>query len=125
MLIGDPRQGEFWIDLKEALEHESGQTSRQILIPFLERGRFRKLEILCDHLPKWLTWELERLGMSAESEAIDVTGHGQRVTIYPRDTPEGRARQVGLLGAAPALLLPCPREQARQRPAGGQEIVDL
>lgn len=117
MLLGDPRQGAFWIDLKEALNHASGSTSRQILIPFLQAGRFRKLEILCDHLPKWLSWELERLDMSAESEMIDATGNGLRVTIYPRTTPEGRARQVGLLGAGPALLLPCPKEQQRMAAA--------
>lgn len=112
LLIGDPRQGVFWIDLKEALNHESGSTSRQILIPFLQQGRFHKLEILCDHLPKWLSWELERLDLSAESEMIDATGNGLRVTVYSRNTPEGRARKVGLIGAGPALLLPCPREKS-------------
>lgn len=121
MLVGDPCDGYFWIDLKEALNHESGQTSRQILIPFLERGQFRRLEILCDHLPKWMTWEMERLDMSADSEEIDATGSGLRVTVYPRNTPEGRARKVGLLGAGPAALLPCPRE--RQSSAG--RVIDL
>ncbi|MBK1680715.1 Fe-only nitrogenase accessory protein AnfO [Rhodocyclus tenuis] len=120
MLVGDPRDGCFWIDLKEALNHESGQTSRQILIPFLERGQFRRLEVLCDHLPKWMTWEMERLDMSAESEEIDATGSGLRVTVYPRNTPEGGARKVGLLGAGPALLLPCPRE----RQNSGGRVID-
>lgn len=111
MLKGDPRAGCFWIDLKEALAHESAPTSRQILIPFLEGGRFRQLEVLCDHLPKWMAWEFERLNLCAESEEIDATGSGLRVTIYPCDTPEGRARKPGLLGAGPALLLPCPHER--------------
>jgi len=111
MLMGDPRAGWFWIDLKEALTHESAPTSRQILIPFLEGKRFRQLEILCDHLPKWMAWEFERLNLCAESEEIDATGSGLRVTVYPCDTPEGRARKPGLLGAGPALLLPCPRER--------------
>ncbi|QWT45391.1 Fe-only nitrogenase accessory protein AnfO [Azospira inquinata] len=124
LLIGDPREGSFWIDLKEALEHPSGPTSRQILIPFLEKIPFRKLEIVCDHLPKWLAWELERLDMSAESDLVDVTGNGLRVTVYPRNTPEGRARKVGLLGAGPALCLPCPREK-RRRAADLQDITDL
>jgi Fe-only nitrogenase accessory protein AnfO len=125
MLIGDPRAGNFWIDLKEALEHESRPTSREILIPFLERGRFRQLEILCDHLPKWMSWELERLDMSAESEEIDATGRGVRVTVYPRDTPEGKARKVGLLGAGPALLLPCPHAQQRKAGTPEAETIDF
>jgi Fe-only nitrogenase accessory protein AnfO len=115
MLVGDPQAGHFWIDLKDALAHESAQTSRQILIPFLSSGRFRKLEILCDHLPKWLSWELERLNLSAESEDIDATSSGLRVTVYARNTPEGLARKVGLLGAGPTLQLACPRELKRQQ----------
>lgn len=125
MLIGDPREGHFWIDLKDALKHESGSTSRQILIPFLQAGRFRKLEVLCDHLPKWLSWELERLDLSAESEMLDATGNGLRVSVYPRDTPEGRARQVGLLGGGPAALLPCPRERQREAGPPPGDIVDF
>lgn len=115
MPVGDPQAGHFWIDLKDALAHESTQTSRQILIPFLSNGRFRKLEILCDHLPKWLSWELERLNLSAESEEIDATSVGLRVTVYARNTPEGLARKVGLLGAGPTLQLACPRELKRQQ----------
>lgn len=124
MLIGDPRDGHFWIDLKDALKHESGSTSRQILIPFLQAGRFRQLEILCDHLPKWLSWELERLQLSAESEMIDATGSGLRVTVLPCDTADGRRRKPGLLGAGPAALLPCPRELARQKPPA-DDLVDF
>jgi len=119
MLVGDPQAGHFWIDLKDALAHESAQTSRQILIPFLSSGRFRKLEILCDHLPKWLSWELERLNLSAESEDIDATSAGLRVTVYARNTPEGLARQVGLLGAGPTRQLACPRELQRQQALTG------
>ena len=125
MLIGDPRDGHFWIDLKDALNHESGSTSRQILIPFLQAGRFRQLEVLCDHLPKWLSWELQRLDLSAESEMIDATGSGLRVTVYPRNSPEGRARQVGLLGASPAALLPCPRERQGLTPPPLGDVVDF
>ena len=119
MRVGDPQAGHFWIDLKEALAHESAQTSRQILIPFLSSGRFCKLEILCDHLPKWLSWELERLNLSAESEDIDATSAGLRVTVYARNTPEGLARKVGLLGAGPTPQLACPRELQRQQALTG------
>ncbi|THF65929.1 Fe-only nitrogenase accessory protein AnfO [Pseudothauera nasutitermitis] len=124
--LSDAEPGCFWIDLAEALKYVPTPTSRQILIPFLERGQFRKLEIVCDHIPKWMAWEMERLDLSAESEAVDSSGVGVKVTVYTRHTPEGRARKAGLLGAGPALCLPCPRDRERRRlPAADRvEVAD-
>ncbi|MQY52353.1 Fe-only nitrogenase accessory protein AnfO [Rhodocyclus tenuis] len=117
--IGAPQEGRFWIDLGEALKDASQATSRQILIPFLERGGFNTLEIVCDHVPKWMSWELERLDMRVTSEDIDSTGHGLRVTVY---SPHAPTRPQRLPGAAPALPhRECPRERARQ---GTPALID-
>lgn len=109
--LADGRPGHYWIDLRAALEHHSNPTSRNILIPFLAAGQFVKLEVLCDHLPKWMAWELERMDLSAESEPVDATGAGLRVSIHSRKSPEGRMRPPGLADGARVLCLPCPRER--------------
>jgi len=124
MLTMGGAPGHYWIDLRAALEHPANPTSRNILIPFLAAERFIKLEILCGHLPKWMAWELERMDLSAETEDIDATGHGIRVTVYSRLTPEGRARQPGLLGSSAAGLgQPCPRE-LKSLAGPGRQIID-
>lgn len=105
----------YWINLRAALEHTSNPTSRNILIPFLAAGRFGKLEVLCDHLPKWMAWEFERLDLAAETEPIDATGVGLKVTVYSRQSPDGRKRPRGLAGAGAALCLPCPRDGGRRQ----------
>ncbi|MDR2031952.1 MAG: Fe-only nitrogenase accessory protein AnfO [Azoarcus sp.] len=114
--LHDNGGGHYWIDLRAALEHASNPTSRNILIPFLAAGHFGKLEVLCDHLPKWMAWEFERMDLAAETEAIDATGVGLKVTVYSRRSPEGRHRPRGLANAAALPCLPCPRD-AQRRPA--------
>jgi Fe-only nitrogenase accessory protein AnfO len=115
MPVRDGEAGHYWIDLRAALEHASNPTSRNILIPFLVAGRFGKLEVLCDHLPKWMAWEFERMDLAAETETLDATDSGLKVTVYSRQSPDGRGRPRGLAGAGTALCLPCPRDGARQQ----------
>lgn len=117
--MGGPEEGWFWLDLAAALDAPAQATSRDILIPFLEAKRFQKLEILCDHLPKWLAWELERLQLAAETEEVDATGKGVRLLVYPPQTADGRRRPVGLPGGSAPQCLPCPRQQGRAGAAGG------
>lgn len=46
--------GEFHFNLIDALANSGeGHTSRRLLQPFLQQKQFRRLEIICDHLPKW------------------------------------------------------------------------
>ncbi|WP_022722258.1 Fe-only nitrogenase accessory protein AnfO [Rhodopseudomonas sp. B29] len=58
--------GTFRIDLAAALGRDSGLNSRQILLPILEGSAFDKLEILCDHLPRWFDAKLSDLNLKAE-----------------------------------------------------------
>lgn len=115
--------GHFWIDLRAALEHPSNPTSRHLLIPFLQAGRFVRLEVLCGHLPKWMAWEIERLDLAAETTPLDDAGDGLRVSIHTRRSAEGLRRPRGLAGSAAVLALPCPRE-ARSRPPAA-DVTDV
>lgn len=46
--------GHYAISLKEIQENHSGVTTKQVLLPFLQKGAFNNLEILCNHVPPWL-----------------------------------------------------------------------
>jgi Fe-only nitrogenase accessory protein AnfO len=85
MPVGDLRDGLYRINLTEVLSKDPNLSSKQILIPFMENTTFQKLEIFCDHPPRWLSTEFERLKMSAEAEALDKSGHELKITVCPRN----------------------------------------
>jgi len=51
--------GDFYISIKEVQENGSGMTSKQVLMPILQQGKFYSLEIHCNHVPPWLEVELQ------------------------------------------------------------------
>jgi len=66
--IGD---GYYRISIKEVQEADAGVTTKQILMPFLRRGSFYQLEIICNHIPPWLELEAMTGGnLLYESEKI-------------------------------------------------------
>ena len=79
-------EGVFKIDLASTLGRNPGLTSRQVLIPFMKRGAFNKLEVLCSHLPRWFNAQLECSGMTAFVEKLgdDML----RVTVTPIGAPK-------------------------------------
>lgn len=77
--IGD---GRFRISLKEIQANNSGFTSKQVLQPFLRKGRFYELEVLCGHVPPWLEAELAAGNMAGEVEKINRDEI--KVTIYKK-----------------------------------------
>lgn len=50
--------GCYRISIKEIQENDTGVTSKQVLLPFLRKGTFYSLEVLCNHVPPWLEAEL-------------------------------------------------------------------
>ncbi len=82
--IGTAGDGRFRINLAEALENDPSLNSKQILIPVLEKFAFQKLEIICDHLPRWFPQECERLKLLTESESPNTAGRGIRVVVLPK-----------------------------------------
>jgi Fe-only nitrogenase accessory protein AnfO len=81
--VGDMSDGCYRIDLAEILDREPGLNSKQILIPFFQETGFKKLEVLCDHRPKWFGKELGSLNVCIASEGVADSGHGITVTICP------------------------------------------
>ncbi|MDF9408904.1 MAG: Iron only nitrogenase protein AnfO (AnfO_nitrog) [Pelotomaculum sp. PtaB.Bin013] len=50
--------GCYRISLKEIQEGNTGITTKQALLPFIRKGEFYELEVLCSHVPPWLEAEL-------------------------------------------------------------------
>jgi len=50
--------GCYLISIKEIQENNTGFTSKQAILPFLRKGLFYQLEIICNHIPPWLETEL-------------------------------------------------------------------
>lgn len=50
--------GSYFISLKDVQSGSTGVTSKQVLLPFLKKGCFHELEVVCSHIPPWLEMEL-------------------------------------------------------------------
>lgn len=79
--LGD---GLLKVDIAAVMRKLPGLNSRQILIPVLEGGGFRELEVICDHLPRWFGAKLAQLGLDYTSETMP--GIGVVATITRPDT---------------------------------------
>lgn len=58
--------GCYSISLKEIQEKNTGFTSKEALLPFLRKGGFYSLEVVCNHIPPWLEAEMAGGGYSWE-----------------------------------------------------------
>lgn len=83
--VGNNSDGYYKINLAEVLRNDLGLNSRQVLIPFMETTAFKKLEIFCDHLPRWFLWEIEHLNLRKESETLDASGYGIKIIVIPNN----------------------------------------
>ena len=94
LLAGAPGEGRYRIDLVELLRAGSCHVSRDVLMPFFETVSFGRLEIFCEHVPRWFAGELPELGLVGESETPDAARGGLAVVVIPesgaRSRPPGR-----------------------------------
>lgn len=92
----DPeRAGHYRVDLRQAMAQKGVHNSRRVLLPFLREASFERLDIICDHVPRWFEYELPELGMGSTVESqSDFT----RVHVYPK----GRATQTSEFGQIPS-----------------------
>lgn len=78
-------------DLRSTLARHPEQNSRSVLVPLLESARFSKLDITCDHCPRWVSNNLALFGYEIERQ-VEERGHVRLVLVR-----NGQA-------ASPALL---------------------
>ena len=81
--VGDSNDGYYQINLAEILKKDVSLNSKQVLVPFMSGVTFKKLEVLCDHPPRWFSNELGKLNLMVESELPDSAGQGLKVMVVP------------------------------------------
>jgi Fe-only nitrogenase accessory protein AnfO len=64
-------EGNYYLNLKEMLDKNPELSSKKVLLPFLTEKNFKELEVICDHIPKWLNEELKKQGMTASEGKVD------------------------------------------------------
>ncbi len=92
--VGSPEEGYYRIDLIDLLQSGVPHVSREVLMPFFETISFQRLDVVCDHVPRWFSMELMGLGLRIESQTPVLTGKGMIVTVIPkcgsRSCPPGK-----------------------------------
>jgi Fe-only nitrogenase accessory protein AnfO len=78
--VGD---GCYRINLANILANDTSLNSKQVLVPFMEGGTFKQLEVLCDHPPRWFARELYKLNLTVASEQPNNAGKGCKVLVVP------------------------------------------
>lgn len=58
-------EGVYLVNLKTVLNLDCSLTSKKLLLPFLRKKDYKKLKIVCDHIPKWFATELAPLNLVA------------------------------------------------------------
>lgn len=68
--LGESCAGVYTIDISEAQVCDGGHNSREILIPFFRTTQFSRIDILCDHVPKWFSSELATMKLNYSTEVV-------------------------------------------------------
>lgn len=78
--IYERQPGKYYTDLRDVMNGKTSYNSKQILLPFIKNESYSVLEILCDHIPKWLEREQSELKirMSVENYKNCI-----KVKVYP------------------------------------------
>ena len=66
--VGDKKHGIYAIDLVYVQAKGAGFNSKDVLLPFLQSRVFQKLEVVCEHLPKWFEKEFTSLKLQFRIE---------------------------------------------------------
>jgi Fe-only nitrogenase accessory protein AnfO len=74
-------EGYFYLNMEEILSKNPQLTSKGILIPYLKNEEFKRLEVICSHIPKWFDKDLVTLGF--EYETVNVLPNKKTVRIVP------------------------------------------
>jgi Fe-only nitrogenase accessory protein AnfO len=75
------KAGHYAADLRNVMAHKAGLNSKEILLPFFKSASFTRLELDCDHIPRWFDQELPALNLRADAEFVNKT---VKVVVSPQ-----------------------------------------
>lgn len=84
--------GDFAISIRDIQGKRPELSSKRVLQQFIRSGKFRSLEITCDHVPPWIEMEAAGVGFTMETEPL---GKGE---ILVRLVMTGRGPSAGRMG---------------------------
>jgi Fe-only nitrogenase accessory protein AnfO len=58
---------DFCLNMEKIFSKNPQLTSKKILLPYLKKGEFNSLDVICSHIPKWFTKDLSVLGFEYET----------------------------------------------------------
>jgi Fe-only nitrogenase accessory protein AnfO len=78
--IYERQPGKYDTDLRDVMNGKTSYNSKQILLPFIKNETFSVLEILCNHIPKWLEKEQNELNIRI---VVENYKDCMKVKVYP------------------------------------------
>jgi Fe-only nitrogenase accessory protein AnfO len=72
-------EGHYEINLTQIQSENGTISSKQLLIPFLKKENFKKLDILCTHIPPWIENEIKKYQLQMEVVQLDVNNYTIRL----------------------------------------------
>ncbi|MGP9811994.1 Fe-only nitrogenase accessory protein AnfO [Rhodopseudomonas sp. NSM] len=80
MAAEDLGGGHLRIDLVAAMRAAAKLNSRQVLLPILEGAAFERLDIICDHLPRWFEAKLGEMNLKVDVVPLEA-GQGIKAIV--------------------------------------------
>jgi Fe-only nitrogenase accessory protein AnfO len=59
--------GDYFLNLCVMLAENPQLTTKSILLPYLSEGEFKRLDVVCGHIPPWFDRELQSMGLQYET----------------------------------------------------------
>ncbi|MDF2614322.1 MAG: Fe-only nitrogenase accessory protein AnfO [Clostridia bacterium] len=75
-------EGHYVINLQEMQSVNPSISSKQAIIPFLKKGVFKRIDIICSHTPPWIECEVPKYCLKMKTEQISLESY--QVTLLSR-----------------------------------------
>ena len=74
--------GQYYLSIREIQGKRPEVSSKQVLQKFIRAGKYQKLEVICDHVPPWISLESGSCGFTMESSRV---GPGEVKLVLTKD----------------------------------------